>query len=99
MTLSFKLQQASPEGGRLVTTLTYIHHPMGNTPTTVNAIFYVNGNISNRQTDFLLDSGAAISVVHHKLIPSHISISGATTAAVSVTGTPLDITGQATLPV
>ena len=72
---------------------------MENTPTTVNAIFYVNGNISNRQTDFLLDSGAAISVVHHKLVPSHISISGSTTAAVSATGAPLDIAGRATLPV
>ena len=72
---------------------------MKDTPTTVNSIFYVNGNISNKQTDFLLDSGAAISVVHHKLIPSHTSISGPTTAAVSATGAPLDVAGRATLPV
>ena len=49
--------------------------------------------MSNKQTDFLLDSGAAISVVHHKLIPSHTSISGPTTAAVSATGAPLDVAG------
>ena len=79
--------------------LTYILHPMESTPITVNAIFYVNGNISNRQTDFLLDTGAAISVVHHILIPNHISISGPTTTAVSATGVPLDIAGRATLPV
>ena len=97
--MSFKLQQASLEGGRLATTLTYIHHPKGNTLTTINAIFYVSGNISNQQTDFLLDSGAAISVVHHKLLPSHINISGPTTRAVSATGAPLDISGRATLPV
>ena len=45
----------------------------------------------------MLDSGAAISVVHHKLLPSHINISGPITAAVSATGAPLDIVGRATL--
>ena len=59
----------------------------------------MNGNISNQQIYFLLDSGAAISVVHHKLLPSHISISGPTTAAVSATGAPLDIADRATLSV
>ena len=99
MTLPFKLQQASPEGGSLATTLTYIHHPSESAPITINVIFYVNGNISNQQTSFLLDSGAAISVVHHKLLPNHISISGPTTAAVSATGAPLDMAGRATLSV
>ena len=59
----------------------------------------MNGNISNQQTSFLLDSGTAISVVHHKLLPSHISISGPTTAAASTTGAPLDIAGRAILSV
>ena len=59
----------------------------------------MNGNISDKQTSFLLDSGAAISVVHRKLLPSHISISGPTTAAVSATGAPMDIAGRATLSV
>ena len=79
--------------------MTYIHHLSESAPTAINAIFYVNGNISNQQTSFLLDSGATISVVHHKLLPSHISISGPTTAAVSATGAPLDIAGRATLSV
>ena len=91
MTLPFKLQQDSPEGRRLATTLIYIHHPSESAPITINAIFDVDGNIFNQQTSFLLDSGAAISVVHHKLLPSYITISGPITAAVSATGAPLDI--------
>jgi len=55
--------------------------------------------IYNQQTSFLLDSGAAISVVHHMLLPSHIGISSPTTAAVSATGALLDIAGRATLSV
>ena len=73
--------------------------PIQNTPTTINAIFYVNGSLSDQQTSFLLDSGAAISVVHHKLLPSHTSIFGSATAAVSATGAPLNIAGRATLAV
>ena len=37
--------------------------------------------------------------VHHKLLPSHTSIPGSATAAVSTTGAPLDIAGWATLTV
>ena len=55
--------------------------------------FYVNGRLSDQQTSFFLDSGAAISVVHHKLLPSHTSISGSAKAAVHATGAPLDIAG------
>ena len=54
---------------------------------------YVNGRLSDQQTPFFLDSGAALSVVHHKLLLSHTSISGSATAAVSTTGAPLDIAG------
>ena len=79
--------------------MTYIHHRSQRAPTKINAIFYVNGNISNQETSFLLDSGAAISVVHHKLLPSHIIISSPTTTAISATGAPLDIAGRATLSV
>ena len=55
--------------------------------------FYVNGRLSGQQTSFFLDSGAAISVVHQKLLPSHTSISGSAKAAVRATGAPLDIAG------
>ena len=65
-TVPFKLQWASREGGQLATTITYIHHPRETTDTTVNAIFYVHSSVGNRPMNFLLDSGAAISVIHHK---------------------------------
>ena len=98
-TLSFKLQWSSWNGGRLATTLTYIHQPKGSTDTTVNAIFYVHCNINQKPVDFLLDSGAAISVIHHAALPGDTNITGATTTAVSANGALLDITGQVTLSV
>ena len=98
-TVPFKLQWASREGGWLTTTITYIHHPRETTDTTVNAIFYIHGSVDNRPMDFLLDSGAAISVIHHKTLPDHINITNATIAAVSANGAPLDVAGKVILTV
>ena len=46
------------EDGRLATPLTYIHYSTDSMPAT-SATLYVNGSINNKQTEFLLDSGAA----------------------------------------
>ena len=98
-TVPFKLQWVSWDGGQLATTITYIHQPQQNTATLINANFYVHGNISEKPTDFLLDSGVAISVIHYKLLPDNVNITDTTTVAVSANGAPLDIAGQAILSV
>ena len=49
--------------------------------------------------DFLLDSGTAISVIHHKALLDHINITDATTAVVSANGAPPDVTGRVMLTV
>jgi len=42
---------------------------------------------------FMLDSGAAVSVVNHNIV-KHIPITSIETRAVSANGSPLDVTGQ-----
>ena len=47
-------------------------------------------SINQKPVDFLLDSGAAISVIHHTALPGDTNITGATTTAVSATYALLD---------
>ena len=46
--------------------------------------------INHKPVGFLLDSGAAISVIHHTALPGDTNITGATTTAVSATDALLD---------
>ena len=89
---------ASQEDGRLATPLTYIHYSTNNMPL-ASATFYVKGSINNKQTEFLLDSGAAISVIHQRMLPTDMEIRSAATTAVGATGTPLVIKGHVMLSV
>ena len=64
--MSFKLQQASRQGGRLAEAK--LNHPQdttGNRRGVVNTIVCVMGQLSVR---FVLDSGAAVSVVDYRVI-------------------------------
>ena len=98
-TLSFKLQWASQAGGGLAETLTCIHRPYNTTSFPVNAIFYVQGHINTTPINFLLDSDAAMCIVHYQLIPDHFKISNISIAAVGANGGPLDVMGWVTLSV
>ena len=51
----------------------------------MNAVFCVNGSISEQPIQFLLDSGAAVSVVRQQ------PITKAMTCAVGANGTPLNV--------
>ena len=88
--MSFKLQWASREDGRLATPLTYIHYTTDNMPIS-SATLYVNGSINNNKTEFLLDSGAAISVIHQRILPPDVDIGCSAAPAVGATGTPLGV--------
>ena len=98
MTVSFKLQRTSWEDGQLVTPLTYIHYSTDNVPIS-SATLYVNGKINDKQTYFLLDSGAAISVICERILPTDTEIRNSAAAAVGATGTPLVVKGHVTLSV
>ena len=82
----------------MVTPLTYIHYSTDNVPIS-SATLYVNGKINNHQTDFLLDSGAAISVICQTILPTDTEIRSSAAAAVGATGTPLVVKGHVTLSV
>ena len=60
--MPFKQERASPNGGWLATQMTNSHRPC------VNAVFCVNGSIRDQPIQFLLDSGAAVSVVNFSVV-------------------------------
>ena len=62
----------------------------------VNAVFYVCGRIGSRPTQFLLDSGAAMSVVNYNVVKCQ-PIAEIHTHAVGANGAPLDVIGQTTV--
>ena len=100
--LSFKLQRASCTSGQLATTVTYIHRPceINNTLSASDATLYVDGLIGEISIKFLLDSGAAMSVLCYEFIANHQpQIMDSTTVAVGANETPLDVIGYTTLTV
>ena len=96
--MSFKRGRASPDGGRLAKEVNNFHRPHQTTFTlpTVNAVFYVDGYIDKTPTQFLLDSGAAMSVVNYNVVREQ-PITKVNTCAVGANGTPLDVVGQTTV--
>ena len=98
--MSFKRQQASPTGGRLAKTIDDSHRQaeVSNAPLSVKSIYWVNGFLNDVPTNFLVDSGAAMSVVHYNLVKgSHITKQGG--LAVGANGSPIDVVGQAVVTV
>ena len=61
----------------------------------VNSIYCVNGFIGETPINFLVDSGAAMSVVHYNLV-RHLHFMSTTSCAVGANGSPLDVVGQTT---
>ena len=90
--LPFKREQASPAGGGLAKTLTEIHqiHP---DIVSVNSIFSVDGYLHDTHIKFLLDSGAAISVINYNVVRD-TPITPIHTRAISANGSPLDVIGE-----
>ena len=67
--MSFKLQQASRQGGRLAEAK--LNHPQdttGNVRGVVNTIVHVMGSLGQLGVQFVLDSGAAVSIVDYRVI-------------------------------
>ena len=93
--MSFKRKQASPDGGRLAETIVESHQrtEVSNIPPSINSIYCVNGLVDNYPTKFLIDSGAAMSVIRYDIVKGNLTTKQGG-FAVSANGSPLDIVGQ-----
>ena len=98
--VSFKLQGAKPDGERSLTSTTLTHQlqtPSLQKPS-ITAVLQVMGTVDQSKTKFLIDSGAAVSVIHLKQVPDSSLIKETPhVQKVGANGTPLDIVGQTTL--
>ena len=102
MTLLFKLQWASPAGGGLASTVNDNHRPQYMASSiNLNTILCTEGLANQAHTMFLLDSGAAVSVVRLRSlsVEDQQAVTKTKSAAVNVNGIPLDVRGQITLVV
>ena len=74
------------------------HNPHRNSRecSSINTILRINGVIGHSSITFLLDSGAALSVIRLNILPTEFQdkITKATAAPVGASGTPLDVIGQ-----
>ena len=59
----------------------------------INSIYSVNGYIGDTPVNFLVDSGAALSVVHYNLVKD-MQLTQTSHCAVGANGSPLDVVGQ-----
>ena len=68
--ISFKQPGASPTGGRLAKAVINFHRPyqVSATLSSLNTVFCVDGHVGEVPTKFLLDSGAAISVLNFDVV-------------------------------
>ena len=64
----------------------------------VNSIYCISGFIGEMPINFLIDSGAAMSVVHYNLV-RHLNFMDTTNCAVGANGSPLDVVGQTTVTI
>jgi len=99
-TVSFKRQQASPTGGQLAETIDHSHRQVevSDALPSINSIYCVNGLVNNVSTNFLVDSGAAVSVVHTNLVKG-CPITKQGGLAVGANGIPLDVVGKTVVTV
>ena len=93
--LSFKQRQASPIDGRLAKAIIDPHRLQHNffVLPSINSIYSVNGYIGDTPVNFLVDSGAALSVIHYNLVRD-MQLTQTSHCAVGANGSPLDIVGQ-----
>ena len=88
--MSFKQPGASPTGGWLAKAVINLHRPyqVSATISNLNTVFCVNGHVGEVPTKFLLDSGAAISVLNLDVVKLLHQVN---ICAVGANGTPLDV--------
>ena len=94
--LLFKLQWASPACGGLAPTVNDNHRPKSMTSyINLNTILCTEGLANQAHTMFLLDSGAALSVVllRSLSVEDQQAVTKTKSAAVNANGTPLDVRG------
>ena len=97
--LSFKLPWASTEGGRQPIPLQLTHQPSqknNGTSYIINTVLRINRLLGHSPVTFLLDSGAAISVVRLDTLPTEVRSQITTTrlaAPIGANGSPLDMVG------
>ena len=100
--MSFKLPRASAEGGQPLAPASVTHHPALSDYHTSNGVLKADGTIGNLSVQFLLDSGAAVSIIRYKILDSHYQ-QQITPANVKAAGTAngglLEVLGQITLPI
>ena len=78
------------------------HHPQSNIANiNLDVILFTEGLVNQSPVQFLLDSGAAVSVIKQESIPkqNYNDIIETNTLAVSANGTPLNVVGQIKLSV
>ena len=70
------------------------------TPIQLNAIFHINGTFDKHNTSFLLDTGAAASIIRWDSLPLlyQNQTTKRTPQMVGANGSPLNVIGQVTLP-
>ena len=61
----------------------------------------VHGMLAARPIGFLIDSGAAVSVVAYGVLPSSVraEINSAAPSAIGANGSPLDVVGRVNIPI
>jgi len=98
--MSFKQPGVSPTGGWLAKAVINLHRPyqVSATISSLNTVFCVNGHVGEVPTKFLLDSGAAISVLNLDVVKDKL-LHQVNICAVGANGTPLDVVGQTTATV
>ena len=98
--LSFKRRRANPIDGRLAKTISDPHRPQHNffVLPSINSICSINGYIGDTPVNLLIDSGAALSVIHYNLV-SDMQLVQTSHCAVGANGSPLDIVGQVTITI
>jgi hypothetical protein len=95
--VSFKRPQVSPVGGRLTRGK---QHPPNKLY--INAAFYAHGTINTCSASFLLDTGAAMSVIHREAVPDCYQNQikpVVNSGVVGANGLPLDIIGTVNIPI
>jgi len=87
-----------PVGGWPRPDISHRQTEVSNIPPSINSIYCVNGLVNNVPTKLLIDSGAAMSVIHYKIVNTNV-ITEQGGFAVSANGSQLDVVGQTVVTV
>jgi len=96
-TALYKLQRTSLTGGELAQTVNNGHQLHVKVASiNLNAVLFTEGFANQLPIRFLLDSGAAVSVINFESLPiqNHSAITETKSAAISANGMPLEVIGQ-----